>query len=166
MPSLMGHQSTLMSLSLLIMLQSCRGNLCFPRQVAECRAQDMGFHTVCTHLGELQGVSRVHNNQLLWASPPHLHVLHLGTSKNMEQPSHHPSSSMSISEAERLFNTPVSPCVPSQESQLGLEADRCLPPAGILLPSGRWQALGTMLPGLIPEYFSAHRKFFVTFPLL
>lgn len=67
---------------------------------------------------------------------------------------------------QKGFLIPVSPCVPSQELQLGLEADRCLPPAGILMSSGRWRAVGTMLPGLIPEYFSAHRKFFVTFPLL
>lgn len=57
-------------------------------------------------------------------------------------------------------------CLPSQKSQLGLEADGCLSLASILLPSGWWQAVGTTFPGLIPEYFSAHRKFFITFPSL
>lgn len=180
MLSLMGHQSTIMLLSLLI-IHPCKAvykSFPFPGRLH--RTQDPGCYPTPWESYEGRPTppppERAPPND---PTPPAVglrQVLPPGTSKELTQGPDPPPPRLLQAKvwaphfpapgAERPFNTPVSPGAPSQKSQLGLEADGCLSPASILLPSGWWQAFGTTFPGLIPEYFSAHRKFFVTFPLL
>lgn len=159
-------------------MQGCVGKLCSPMQVAQDSESWTSLHSLCPPGRSTRGGQTPQAGSHP-AIPPRLRW-GWGRSSILTPPRSWPDRptppgfslprKLGLVNAtpgtESLLNAPASPWLPRQEPRLGLEADGCLSLASILLPSGRWQAVGTTFPGLIPEYFSAHRKFFVTFPLL